>query len=71
MPKRLRRPSEPIVDIETRVLRAVIALAERLSFMRTAHTLHISRPAFSKQIAELEERFDLQFLLEPTSVLRN
>jgi DNA-binding transcriptional LysR family regulator len=60
VPKRAKRPSEPIFDIETRVLRAVIALAERLNFTRTALKLHISQPALSKQIAELEERFDFQ-----------
>ena len=58
MPKRQRRHPEPVFDIETRVLRAVIALAERLSFTRTARKLRISQPALSKQIAELEERFE-------------
>jgi DNA-binding transcriptional LysR family regulator len=58
VPKRSKRRSEPIFDIEIRVLRAVIALAERLSFTRTARKLHISQPALSKQIAELEERFE-------------
>jgi hypothetical protein len=58
VPKRQRRHPEPVFDIETRVLRAVIALAERLSFTRTARKLHISQPALSKQIAELEERFE-------------
>jgi DNA-binding transcriptional LysR family regulator len=55
---RAKRRSEPVFDIDTRVLRAVIALAERLSFTRTARKLHISQPALSKQIAELEERFE-------------
>lgn len=60
MPKRAKRSGEPVFDIETRVLRAVIALAERLSFTQTARKLHISQPALSKQIAELEERLDFQ-----------
>jgi DNA-binding transcriptional LysR family regulator len=60
VPKRAKRRSEPVLDIETRVLRAVIALAERLSFTQTARRLHISQPALSKQIAELEERFEFR-----------
>jgi len=57
VPKRPKRSSEPNFDVETRVLRAVIVLAERLSFTEAARKLHISQPALSKQIAELEERF--------------
>ncbi len=63
MPKRPKRPSEPHFDVETRVLRAVIVLAERLSFTEAARKLHISQPALSKQIAELEERFDFRLFI--------
>ena len=63
MPKRPKRPSEPIVEVETRVLRAVIALAERLNFTQAARKLHISQPALSKQIAELEERFGFRLFI--------
>jgi DNA-binding transcriptional LysR family regulator len=47
-------------DIETRLLRAVTALAEELSFTRAAHKLNISQPALSKQITDLEERYGFQ-----------
>jgi len=50
VPTRAKRPSEPNFDIETRVLRGVIALAERLNFTQAARKLHISQPALSKQI---------------------
>ena len=58
--KRRKRRSEPVFDIETRVLRSVIALAEKLSFTKAARKLRISQPALSKQIAELEDRFDFK-----------
>jgi DNA-binding transcriptional LysR family regulator len=41
-------------DVEVRHLHAVIVLAEELSFTRAAHRLHISQPALSKQLSELE-----------------
>jgi DNA-binding transcriptional LysR family regulator len=37
-------------------MEAAIALAEELNFSRAAHRLHISQPALTKQIAELESR---------------
>jgi LysR family hca operon transcriptional activator len=48
-------------NIEVRHLHAVIVLAEELNFTRAALRLHISQPALSKQITELEEenRFQL------------
>jgi DNA-binding transcriptional LysR family regulator len=42
-------------NIEIRHLHAVIAMAEELSFTRAALKLHITQPALSKQITELEE----------------
>jgi DNA-binding transcriptional LysR family regulator len=41
---------------EIRLMEAAIALAEELNFSRAAHRLHISQPALTKQIAELENR---------------
>jgi DNA-binding transcriptional LysR family regulator len=39
---------------EIRLLQAAIALAEELSFSRAAERLHLTQPALSKQIVELE-----------------
>ena len=44
-------------NIEVRYLHAVIVLAEEMNFTRAAHRLHISQPALSKQITELEEQY--------------
>jgi DNA-binding transcriptional LysR family regulator len=41
-------------NVEVRHLHAVIVLAEELNFTRAAHRLHISQPALSKQLSELE-----------------
>jgi DNA-binding transcriptional LysR family regulator len=45
-----------VPNLEVRHLRAVVILAEELNFTRAAHTLHISQPALSKQITEIEEQ---------------
>ena len=48
-------------SVEIRHLRAVIALAEELNIRRAADRLHITQPALSKQITDLEaeHRFHL------------
>lgn len=48
-------------NVEIRHLYAVVVLAEELSFTRAAHLLHITQPALSRQITEIEEthRFHL------------
>ena len=42
-------------NLEVRHLHAVIVLAEELNFTRAADRLHITQPALSKQITDLEE----------------
>ena len=48
-------------SVEIRHLLAVIAVAEKLNFRRAADRLHITQPALSKQITDLEaeHRFHL------------
>jgi DNA-binding transcriptional LysR family regulator len=44
---------------DLRLMEAAIALAEELNFSRAAQKLHISQPALTKRIAELEGRLGL------------
>ncbi len=41
---------------QLKLMESAIVLAEELNFSRAARRLHISQPALTKQIAELEER---------------
>lgn len=50
-------------DVEVRHLQAVIVLADDLSFTRAAQRLHISQPALSKQITDLEAHLRFQLFV--------
>jgi DNA-binding transcriptional LysR family regulator len=41
---------------DIKLMEAAIALAEELNFSRAAQKLHITQPALTKRIAELEDR---------------
>jgi DNA-binding transcriptional LysR family regulator len=43
------------MDVDTRVLRYYLAVAEHLSFTRAAERLYVSQPSLSRQIQRLEE----------------
>ena len=49
--------------LELQQLRQVIALAEHGSFVRAAAALHISQPALSRSIQNLEQRFGSELFL--------
>jgi DNA-binding transcriptional LysR family regulator len=45
-----------MADLDSRLLRAFVAVAEELSFTRGAHRLHLAQQALSAQIQQLETR---------------
>src|SRR3954470_10252384 len=54
------------VDLDTRLLRAFVAVAQELSFTRAAERLFIAQQALSSQVQQLETRLGVK-LFERTT----
>ena len=54
--------------LELQQLRQVLALAEHRSFVRASAALHISQPALSRSIQNLERRFGSDLFLRSAAV---
>jgi DNA-binding transcriptional LysR family regulator len=50
-------------NVDVRHLRAVVVLAEEMNFTRAAHRLHITQPALTLQINEIEKENRLRLFI--------
>ena len=53
------------MDVDTRVLRYFVAVAERLSFTQAARDLFVAQPSLSRQIRQLEQRLGADLFTRP------
>ena len=54
------------MDIEVRLVRSFLAVAEELHFSRAAERLNLSQPALSRQVRDLERRIGTELFVRAT-----
>jgi DNA-binding transcriptional LysR family regulator len=55
------------MDVDTRLLRYFVAVAEHLSFTAAAEELYVAQPSLSRQIKQLEERLGVELFVRTSS----
>src|SRR4051794_25187811 len=58
-----------MLDLDTRLLRAFVTVADELNFTRAAERLFIAQQALSAQIQQLETRLDVKLFQRTTRMV--
>ncbi|MFL5847742.1 MAG: LysR family transcriptional regulator [Solirubrobacteraceae bacterium] len=69
-PARVVGSARPMVDLDTRLLRAFVTVAEELNFTRAAERLVLAQQALSAQVRQVETRLGMRLFERTTRQVR-